>query len=174
MKRTDLITLLLCIFMIGVALLVVRCPRTVPYEQCSEVYKRYSKVEGVRATYIKDFRVNDTLTVGVTLLEATDSAGWEHLLNSFNALQEVRDDVDTCTQMGKTLVRLAPKGRPEERIGTPEQGNRFNKEQKYDMVMTSYDIKAIGVFHTNSMEEILAVQFYNYDYMTNKTNQYIK
>ena len=49
-------------------------PRTVPYSQCSEVYKRYCEVEGIRATYLKDYRLNDTVTVGVTLLEAETEA----------------------------------------------------------------------------------------------------
>ena len=57
--------------------------RVVPYWQSSEVYKRYSEVEGVRATYIKDFRVNDTVTVGVTLLEATTDSGWAVLQEDF-------------------------------------------------------------------------------------------
>ena len=68
MKKHNVIFIILCIVAVLVAVLVKRCPRTVPYEQCSEVYKRYSRVEGVRATYVKDYRINDTLTIGVTLL----------------------------------------------------------------------------------------------------------
>ena len=75
MKRTDYITLLICLLAVGVALVVVRCPRTVPWEQCSEVYKKYSQMDGINAAYIKDYRINDTLTIGVTLLEATTDSG---------------------------------------------------------------------------------------------------
>ena len=83
MKRTNLITLLTCILIAVVAVVAIRYPRTVPYEQCSEVYKRYSRVEGVRATYVKDYRINDTLTIGVTLLEATTDSGWAMLQEDF-------------------------------------------------------------------------------------------
>ena len=83
MKRTNLITLLTCILIAVVAVVAIRYPRTVPYEQCSEVYKRYSSVEGVRATYVKDYRINDTLTIGVTLLEATTDSGWAMLQEDF-------------------------------------------------------------------------------------------
>ena len=83
MKRTDYITLLICLLAVGVALVVVRCPRTVPWEQCSEVYKKYSQMDGINAAYIKDYRINDTLTVAVTLLEATTDSGWAMLQEDF-------------------------------------------------------------------------------------------
>ena len=40
-------------------------------------------MEGVRATYVKDYRINDTLTIGVTLLEATTDSGWAMLQEDF-------------------------------------------------------------------------------------------
>ena len=83
MKRTGYIVLLACLLVAGLALAVIRCPRTVPERECSEVYKRYHKVEGVRATYIKNYPLNDTLTIGVTLLEATTDSGWAMLQEDF-------------------------------------------------------------------------------------------
>ena len=84
MKRKDkIINILIFVAIVGGGLAIMYLHRVVPYWQCSEVYKRYHKVEGVRATYIKNFPLNDTLTVGVTLLEATDSAGWEVLQRDF-------------------------------------------------------------------------------------------
>ena len=61
-------------------------PSVVPYWQCSEVYKRYKDVEGIKASYVKNYPLNDTLTIGVTLLEATDSAGWEVLQRDFELI----------------------------------------------------------------------------------------
>ena len=83
MKKHNIICLAICLAGLLAVLVVLYLRTTVPYWQCSEVYKRYHKVEGVRATYIKNFPLNDTLTVGVTLLEATDSAGWEVLQRDF-------------------------------------------------------------------------------------------
>ena len=93
MKRTDYITLLICLLAVGVALVVIRCPRTVPWEQCSEVYKKYSQMDGINAAYIKDYRINDTLTIGVTLLEATTDSGWATLQEDFEvpAIQEYKE-----------------------------------------------------------------------------------
>ena len=84
MRRNDrLIDVVIVVIIVGGALLAKYLPGVVPYWQCSEVYKHYHKVEGVRATYIKNFPLNDTLTIGVTLLEATDSSGWELLQRDF-------------------------------------------------------------------------------------------
>ena len=85
-KNRKIIKIVIFVTVIGGVLLAKYLPGVVPYWQCSEVYKRYHKVEGVRATYIKNYPLNDTLTVGVTLLEATDSAGWEVLQRDFELI----------------------------------------------------------------------------------------
>ena len=85
MKKSSIyiIFVLIVVAAIVVGLAVRYVPSVVPYWQCSEVYKRYSKVEGVCASYIKDYRINDTLTLGVTLLEATTDSGWAMLQEDF-------------------------------------------------------------------------------------------
>ena len=84
MKRKDtIINILIFVVIVGGALVYRYMQSVVPYWQCSEVYKRYHKVEGVRATYIKNYPLNDTLTVGVTLLEATTDSGWAVLQEDF-------------------------------------------------------------------------------------------
>lgn len=62
-----------------VALAVRLWPRTVPFDQCSDVYKRYAKMDGVDATFIKDYKVNDSVVVSATLLETEDTCMWEKL-----------------------------------------------------------------------------------------------
>ena len=93
MKKNKLICVVLFVTVVVAMLAWGYLTRVVPYWQCSEVYKRYSRVEGVRATYIKDYRLNDTLTVAATLLEATDSAGWVGLQEDFElpVIQEYKD-----------------------------------------------------------------------------------
>ena len=85
MKKSSIyiIFVLIVVAAIVAGLAVRYVPSVVPYWQCSEVYKRYSKVEGVCASYIKDYRINDTLTLGVTLLEATTDSGWAVLQEDF-------------------------------------------------------------------------------------------
>ena len=83
MKKNNLICVVLFVTVVVAMLAWGYLARVVPYWQCSEVYKRYSRVEGVRATYMKDYRINDTLTIAVTLLEATTDSGWAMLQEDF-------------------------------------------------------------------------------------------
>ncbi len=147
MKRTGCIVLLICLLFAGVAVAVIRCPRTVPERECSEVYKRYHKVEGVRASYIKNFPLNDTLTIGVTLLEATDSAGWEYLLEAFNIPHELTEieDIDVWTWQ-------ALRNHPEERYNSMVDDRQVEKSD-LEIVSISTKDQEICIFHTRNEQE---------------------
>lgn len=77
------VTLTVCLLIVLGTLTVKLWPRTVPFEQCSEIYKKYANVEKVKASFIKDFKVNDTVFVDVTLLETKDTALWDSLCKDF-------------------------------------------------------------------------------------------
>ena len=82
-RSICIIFALVVVTAILVGLAVRYVPSVVPYWQCSEVYKRYKDVEGIKASYVKNYPLNDTLTVGVTLLEATTDSGWAVLQEDF-------------------------------------------------------------------------------------------
>ena len=48
-----------------------------PSHEVSEYYTRYAGTDGINAAFVKDYRINDTLLLDVTVLEVTDSAVWE-------------------------------------------------------------------------------------------------
>lgn len=79
MKRSWLITILVCLLILGGGGAVLLLPQVVPFSQCSDVYKRYAKMDGVDATFIKDYKVNDSVVVSATLLETEDTCMWEKL-----------------------------------------------------------------------------------------------
>ena len=79
MKSRHWIAALIGMVAVGGALAWHYWPRTVPLEECSGIYQRYHDNPHVVASFLKDFRVNDTVTVDVTLLEAKDDEGWEEL-----------------------------------------------------------------------------------------------
>ena len=54
-------------------------PQVVPANQCSAIYQKYAAMEGVDATFIKDYNVNDSVVVSATLLETEDTCMWEKL-----------------------------------------------------------------------------------------------
>lgn len=79
MKRSWLITILVCLLILRGGGAVLLLPQVVPFNQCSDVYKRYAKMDGVDATFIKDYNVNDSVVVSATLLETEDTCMWEKL-----------------------------------------------------------------------------------------------
>ena len=171
MKRTNLITLLTCILIAVVAVVAIRYPRTVPYEQCSEVYKRYSRVEGVRATYVKDYRINDTLTIGVTLLEATDSAGWEYLMKQLN----IPPEMQMVLKQRDIFEWQSPRGKPEIRAITKGEGcDTSLTENDIEICTCSFNRLQMCVFHTRTKNEVAAIRNYNYNEMTTNVNYHEK
>ena len=84
MKRRLLITLFLLIVVPLTVGFVRMHPRALEPWECSELYQRYADSPDIRATYVKNYRVNDTLTLNATLLEALTDTGWAELTNVFN------------------------------------------------------------------------------------------
>ena len=145
--KDKIINVAIFVTIVGGALLVKYLPGVVPYWQCSEVYKRYHKVEGVQTTYIKNYPVNDTLTVGVTLLEATDSAGWEYLLHAFNIPQEMieMEEIDVWTWQ-------ALRNHPEKKYNSIENDSQV-EQSELEIVSISMKNQEICVFHTRNEQE---------------------
>ena len=164
MKKTDLLVwLLLCGLAVAAAFALKQCHRTLPESQCSEVYRRYAHVEGVEAAFVKGFPVNDTLGVDVTLLRATDSAGWDFMIDAFGLPTEVLETVKESSEFNIWVWR-SPKNEPEKRIILSSQ----NKDSILEIVVISFAEHQIGIFHSGSKEEEDAIMNYNLDRTTNK------
>lgn len=150
MKKSWPITLLVCLLIIGGGALILGWPRTVPFEQCSEIYQKYANEEDIKASFIKDFKVNDTVFVDVTLLEAIDSTGWDILKKDFevpNLPLELQQLVDS----GKDLVFT-------KMISEPAASH---------LLAISYLTKTLTVFHIENDAEKHAVKYHNFDKSTN-------
>ena len=143
-----------------VALAVRLWPRTIPFDQCSDVYKRYAAVDGVDATFIKDYKVNDTVFVDVTLLEATDSVGWVTLKNDFG-VPTPSPLFQRQINEGKDLiyVKLIPKST--DTISNPNT-NPDN------LLAISNLHRTLTIFHVKNDVEKLAVKYHNFDKSTNQ------
>ena len=88
---------------LGVITLVFRWHRIFPTDEVSELYTRYEHVEGLDVSYIKDFKVNDTVCVDVTMLEAKTDSAWALLKRDFEVAeltQEYQDMIDNGIRMG--------------------------------------------------------------------------
>lgn len=151
MKKSWTITILICLLLLGGGAVVIFWPRTVPFEQCSEIYQKYANVEKVKASFIKDFKVNDTVFVDVTLLEAIDSTGWDILKTDFKVPPpplELQPLIDN----GEDL--LFTKHIPKYIANT----SAF----PYDLLVISHLTHTLTVIHINSEIEKYAVLNHNY------------
>ena len=111
MKKRHYISL--AILLVGglISAAVLGRPRQLPLEECSPEYLRYKDAPGIKASFVKDFPVNDTLALNVILLQATDSLGWETLKTDFN-VKPTPQPVQEAIDRGEDIVALGltPKG----------------------------------------------------------------
>lgn len=122
-----------------------------PSHEVSDLYTHYEKVDGIDASFIKDFRVNDSVFVDVTLLEATDSAGWSILKKDFEVptlpleLQQLIDN-------GEDLIftKSIPKSEIDA-LGVPN-----------DLLAISHLTYTLTVFHIGNATEKHAIMRQNY------------
>ena len=160
MKPKQLILPIIIFLAIVLVALVVRLwPRTVPFDRCSDLYKQYANVEGIDATFIKDYKVNDTVFVDVTLLEATDSVGWATLKKDF----EVPPPPPVAKKFidnGEDLisVKIIPKSTTTDTL--------LNSYPNIVLAISHLN-RTLTVFHTKNVDEAHTVIHYNFDKSTN-------
>ena len=76
---------------VGIALLVELAAFTLwkrwywffPSHAVSEVYTRYADTDGLNVVFFKDFQINDTTFLDVTLIEAKTDSAWSMLQSDF-------------------------------------------------------------------------------------------
>ena len=83
MKRRLLIIGIVVLLCAGAATLWTYRQRLFAPREVSETYIKYADRQDIKATYITDFRINDTVTVAVTVLVAQDQEAWSELLSTF-------------------------------------------------------------------------------------------
>lgn len=122
--------------------------RTVPLEECSELYRRYAGSKGLEATFVQGYRLNDSLRVDVTLLQATDSAAWQQLMDTMysNYSQEARDYI---MHRKKIRVRAIPKGY----LNLPTDTVLLNN----DIVVTDVANQTVFIFNLTDSNQLYAI-----------------
>jgi len=82
-KRFWLIVAILALVEAVILCLALQWKYIFPSREVSDLYTRYENVDGIAASFIKDYKVNDTVFVDVTLLETKDTALWDSLCKDF-------------------------------------------------------------------------------------------
>lgn len=82
-KRFWLIVAILALVEAVILCVALQWKYIFPSKEVSDLYTRYENVDGVDVSYIKGYKVNDTVFVDVTLLETKDTALWDSLCKDF-------------------------------------------------------------------------------------------
>ena len=137
---------------------VAWCRYVAPHRQVSDLYRRYEHVDGIAASYIHNYPVNDTLSLDVTLLEATSDSGWQTLCSDF-AISGVVEEI----------MKVGPE------IVFSRQVSRHDYTQvilgdspDVELLAISCDSKTLAIFHTHNPKETHAVLYHN---LTKSVNQ---
>jgi hypothetical protein len=159
-KRFWLIIAILALVEALVCYIAIQWKYIFPSNEVSEIYARYEKVEGIDVSFVKDYKVNDTVFVDVTLLEATDSVIWTTLKKDFE-VPNPPPDVQQFIDNGEDLiyVKVMPKSTTTDTILDSYSNN---------LLAISHLKRTLTVFHIKNKEELNAVRHYNYDKSTNQ------
>lgn len=141
-------TLTFCLLIVLGVLAVKLWPRTVPFEQCSEVYKKYAGADGVDASFLKDFRVNDSVAVDVVLLEARTDSAWGMLLQDFNITPPPQEVTEIMGDDGIDIWAA-----PKKDYSLPMDSILLNN----DLIAMSWTDRRISVFSIETMQQLRSV-----------------
>lgn len=143
MKRRWIITLLLLPFVVLAVLFLTRNLHTVPPDECSDVYRKYKDTPGIKASFIKDYPLDDTTTIDVTSFTALDTASWRWLRTQFGF---GKSDFSTM-EPGCIFSRIAPKGHYDQ---PTDQSNPMKNDK---IIGSGYD-RTIEIFHITDTNQI--------------------
>jgi hypothetical protein len=142
-------TLLVAAAILAVGVAVWRY--TAPQRHVSDLYRRYHNADGIAASYIHNFPVNDTLTLDVTLLEATTDSAWQALCADF-ALSDIVEEMKKVALSAVFSRQVNRRDYTQVVIGDSPDA---------ECLSISCDSRTIAVFHTRNAAEMKAVLHHN-------------
>lgn len=123
--------------------------------QPSNLYLQYKDMPGIQASFIKDKQFNDSITISITLIQTEDSTAFASLIKSFGRSDEYVNDIITHIKDENTrYINLFPKGHPERA--------RDNIKTNNDIMALFPAKKIVIIFHTETEEQLDAIEFANY------------
>ncbi len=133
----------------GVILLVHFWPRLSLFREGGVYYQRYREKEGYKTVFVKDLRVNDSVTVDVTVITAKDSVAWEALQRDFGIPEEFIEANRIITEEKKALISFrCKKGQPGMRVTRSYEAFDEVFYSTLEPTMYIYDIEEKNKNHT--------------------------
>lgn len=133
---------------LGVITLAHRWHRIFPSDEVSDIYLRYGNTDGLDVSYVKKYRVNDTVLVDVTLIETGDTVLWDCLCEDFHIPsisklpEELRSKYLSDDTFGYRVEESSQRSEVGGRIGSRRS------EPRRDLIVYSRKNMSICVFHS--------------------------
>ena len=147
-NKRPLFVVLLCLLLAGgVVLALIPCS-PMPW-QCSKLYWQYRGQEGIKATYVKQYPVDDTTLVDVTLLHATTDSAWESLCHEF-VPYEFADSNKYINNLihDTTSVTFRAVSKDD-----PHQKTKPDTTCDYNLLVISAKVKSVGIFQIETKSQ---------------------
>ena len=119
----------------------------------SDVYRQYQGQEGLEVSFVKQYRVNDTTAVDVTLIHATTDSAWVSLCEEFIPADYPYEFKEPLLYGQAVSQWTVSKTAPQIKVDISSQNN-------YNLLVLSSKIKSVCIFHTENIEETLAIIAY--------------
>lgn len=128
------------------------------------IYERYAEADNLTVAFVGGYRVNDSLRVDVTFLQAEDTAGWNLLKKDF-AVPVFPPEIERLMEEGCSVnYKLFPKGHPDMPMDTVERLNN-------DFAVILRHKLSIYVFHLQDIEQyIQIISRFTHEEVTSKIN----
>lgn len=145
--KLALFTLLTGMVAVAATVAIVRLCHTVPLSQCSEVYRQYRNMPGIKSAFIQNVQINDTLRIDMTVFEAADSATYVHLLSLFGRSGDAVSTFMLPRWNERTrFVGVVPRGNP---------GGKADPDDNRNEVMAILPVRRlVAFFHTRSAGQL--------------------
>ena len=139
--RSYLYSLAILLLSAALTLAVKYRPRGLSEEECGPLYRQYAHAPGIEASFVKGFRVNDTLAVDATLLRAKDTAAWERLVEDFG----LTESVSVIPNKPSFIARRVSKDNPHQGVQTPDE--------PFDNLVAVPDRREIHLYCTENIQQ---------------------
>lgn len=151
-KKTGWTITLIAVLAIACGGIVIKlCPRTVPIEECSPVYRKFADMPGIEVSYVKDYRINDSTFVDVTLIHATTDSAWVCLCEEFIP-KELPDIVKQNAINHENMVHYSYVSKDDYHIRVTK-----THSNDYDFFVMNTKEASVSLFHIENSEQVAAI-----------------
>jgi hypothetical protein len=164
MRHRTLIITILALLLVGGAAAWKFLPRTLSYDECSDVYRYFAdmRLPGVRVTYVQDKIINDTLRLPVTLVEAETDEGWAAIDSLFGITagrNKLLNDTTISDEEKEMFINNAPHFYTQlAHRETPDKRIEFNGGRPDDVIVYIFpDLRCVTIYETGIKKEELQI-----------------